>query len=62
MRSHLRSPSNLTVQQLLERERSLRMMASTALTVEELTALLTLVEHYELLVAEHQSQEKQQCC
>jgi uncharacterized protein YciW len=62
MRSHLRSPSNLTVQQLLERERSLRLMASTALTVEELTALLTLVEHYELLVAEHQSQEKQPCC
>jgi hypothetical protein len=62
MTTNLQSPSGLTVQQLLERERSLRMMASTALTVEESTALLTLVEHYESLVAERQTQQEQPCC
>ena len=38
------------------------MMASTALTIEELTALLALVEHYEALVAERQTQEMKQLC
>jgi hypothetical protein len=62
MNSNSHSLSDPTVQQLLERERSLRMMASTALTVEESTALLALVEHYEALVAERQSQEMKQRC
>jgi hypothetical protein len=55
-------PGDLTVQQLLERERSLRVMASTALTVEESTALLVLVEHYESLATERQTQNKAQHC
>jgi hypothetical protein len=62
MNNNLLSPNDPTVQQLLERERSLRMMASTALTIEESTALLALVEHYEALVTERQSQKKEQSC
>ena len=57
MNANLQSPRDLTVPQLLERERSLRAMASTALTIEESTALLALVEHYEGLATERQSQE-----
>jgi len=53
----LHSPGDLTIQQLLERERSLRKMASTALTHEESTALLALVQHYETLVEQRQLQE-----
>jgi hypothetical protein len=60
MNSNWQSPIDPTVQQLLERERSLRMMASTALTIEESTALLALVEHYEALVAERQTHEMKQ--
>jgi hypothetical protein len=56
MKNKLQSPSDLTVHQLLERERSLRIMASTALTVEESTALLALVDHYEALATERQVQ------
>jgi hypothetical protein len=37
-------------------------MASTALTVEESTALLVLVEHYESLATERQTQNKAQHC
>jgi hypothetical protein len=62
MNSNWQSPIDPTVQQLLERERSLRMMASTALTIEESTALLALVEHYEALVAERQTHEMKQLC
>jgi hypothetical protein len=52
----LQSPGDLTVHQLLERERTLRVIASTALTIEESAALLALVEHYESLVTERQAQ------
>jgi hypothetical protein len=62
MNSNWQSPIDPTIQQLLERERSLRMMASTALTIEESTALLALVEHYEALVAERQTHEMKQLC
>ena len=58
MKINLQSPGDLTDQQLLERERSLRIMASTALTLEELTALLALAEQYELLVTERQVPEQ----
>ena len=54
------SLTDLTVQQILERERSLRIMASTALTVEESTALLVLVEHYASLATERQIQSEAQ--
>jgi len=53
----LHSPGDLTIQQLLERERSLRKMASTALTREESTALLALVQHYETLVEQRKLQD-----
>jgi hypothetical protein len=53
-------PADLTVQQILERERCLRIMASTALTVEESTALLVLVEHYASLATERQIQSEAQ--
>jgi hypothetical protein len=42
----------------LERERSLRVVASTALTIDESNALLALVEYYEALVTERQNQEE----
>jgi hypothetical protein len=57
MTSNFTSPGDLTIQQLLERERLLRKMASTALTREESTALLALVQHYETLVDQRQRQE-----
>ena len=53
----LHSPGDLTIQQLLERERTLRMLAATALTSKESTALLALVAHYEALAAEREGQE-----
>jgi hypothetical protein len=53
----LHSPGDLTIQQLLERERSLRKMASTALTREESTGLLALVQHYETLVEQRKLQD-----
>jgi hypothetical protein len=59
MTSQFKPAGNLTVQQLLERERALRMLAATALTSKESSALLALVEHYEDLVAERQGQETQ---
>jgi hypothetical protein len=53
---------DISDQQLLERERSLRMMASTALTPEELTTLLALAEQYEALVTERQAPEEIKRC
>jgi hypothetical protein len=58
MQARFPSITDITIVQLLERERSLRVMASTALTIEESNALLALVEHYEVLVTERQSQEE----
>jgi hypothetical protein len=58
MTSNFVSSGNPTVQQLLERERALRMLAATALTSKESYTLLALVEHYEAMVAERQGQEK----
>ncbi len=52
-----RPTGDLTDQQLLERERSLRVMASTALSLEELTTLLALAEQYEQLVTGRQVPE-----
>jgi hypothetical protein len=60
MRTSPHCPADLTVQQILERERCLRIMASTALTVEESTALLVLVEHYASLATERQIQSETQ--
>jgi hypothetical protein len=54
MDTHLQSACDLTDGQLLERERSLRIMASTALTLEESTVLLVLAERYESLMAQRQ--------
>jgi hypothetical protein len=58
MQASFPSITDITIAQLLERERSLRVMASTALTIEESNALLALVEHYEALVTERQNQEE----
>jgi hypothetical protein len=49
------STNDLTVLQLLERERSLRIMASTALVSEEASVLLGLAEDYESLVTQRQT-------
>jgi hypothetical protein len=57
MRTFPQSPGDIAIPQLLERERALRILASTALTIEESTGLLTLVEYYEALVTERQSQD-----
>jgi hypothetical protein len=51
----LQSTNDLTVLQLLERERSLRIMASTALVSEEASVLLGLAEDYESLVTQRQT-------
>jgi hypothetical protein len=58
MQASFPSITDITIPQLLERERSLRVLASTALTIEESNALLALVEHYETLVTERQNQEE----
>jgi hypothetical protein len=58
MQASFPSITDLTIAQLLERERSLRILASTALTIEESNALLALVEYYETLVTERQNQEE----
>ena len=55
MRTFPQSPGDIAIPQLLERERA--HLASTALTIEESTGLLTLVEYYEALVTERQSQD-----
>jgi hypothetical protein len=62
MKTRLQFPRDPTVQQLLERERSLRIMASTALTLEETNTLLGLAEHYESLVTKRQIQEQRERC
>jgi hypothetical protein len=49
------STNDLTVLQLLERERSLRIMASTALVSEEASVLLGLAEDYESLATQRQT-------
>jgi hypothetical protein len=54
MKIGLKSTDGLTVLQLLERERSLRIMASTALAAEEAKVLLGLAENYESLVTRRQ--------
>jgi hypothetical protein len=54
-----RSPNEPTIQQLWERERTLRILASTALTLEESTALATLIAYYEALEVERQRQGAQ---
>lgn len=54
MKIGLQSTNDLTVLQLLERERSLRIMASTALVLEEASVLLGLAEDYESLVTRRQ--------
>jgi hypothetical protein len=58
MQGSFPSVTDITIAQLLERERSLRVMASTALTIDESNALLALVEYYEALVTERQNQEE----
>jgi hypothetical protein len=58
MQTRFPSITDITIAQLLERELSLRVMASTALTIEESNALLALVEHYEALATERQNQEE----
>ena len=55
MKIGLQSTNDLTVLQLLERERSLRIMASTALVSEEASVLLGLAEDYESLVTQRQT-------
>jgi len=57
MNRSVQSTAEPTLHQLLERERSLRIMASTALTVEESAALLALVEHYASLIDRRQLQD-----
>jgi hypothetical protein len=59
MKTNFQPIGDITDQQLLERERSLRIMASTALTPEEMTALLALAEQYEALVTERQVPERE---
>jgi hypothetical protein len=54
MNDTLQPLGDLTERQLLERERSLRIMASTALTPEESTALLALAEQYESITTHRQ--------
>jgi hypothetical protein len=54
MKIGLKSTDRLTVLQLLERERSLRIMASTALVPEEEKVLLGLAENYASLVTRRQ--------
>jgi hypothetical protein len=51
-------PGDPTVLQLLEHERLIRVMASSALTTEELNALLALLEQCGSPVRERQSQEE----
>ena len=58
MQASFPSITDITIPQLLERERALRILASTALTIEESNALLALVEYYETLVTERQNQEE----
>jgi hypothetical protein len=58
MKTIFQPTSDLTDQQLVERERSLRIMASTALTLEELTTLLALAEQYGSLATERQVPEE----
>ena len=58
MQASFPSITDITIAQLLERERALRILASTALTIEESNALLALVEYYETLVTERQNQEE----
>jgi hypothetical protein len=58
MQASFPSITDITIAQLLERERSLRVVASTALTIDESNALLALVEYYEALVTERQNQEE----
>jgi hypothetical protein len=48
------STNDLTVLQLLARERSLRIMVSNALTPEEAKALLALAEDYASLATQRQ--------
>jgi hypothetical protein len=62
MKTRSQFPKDPTVQQLLERERSLRIMASTALTLDETNTLLGLAERYESLVTERQIQEQRDRC
>ena len=59
MKIGLVSTNNLTVLQLLARERSLRVMASNALTTEEAKALLALAEDYASLATQRQIHEEE---
>jgi hypothetical protein len=62
MKTKFQPTDDITDQELLERERSLRIMASTALTPEELTTLLALAEQYEALVTERQIPVERERC
>jgi hypothetical protein len=57
MNIDLPSTNDMTIVQLLEQERSLRIMASTALTRAEASALLALAEVYETFATERQAHE-----
>jgi hypothetical protein len=56
--SRFAAPGDPTVLKLLEHERLIRVMASSALTTEELNALLALLEQCGSPVRERQSQEE----
>jgi hypothetical protein len=60
MNTDLSSTNDMTIVQLLERERSLRIMASTALTPAEARALLAIAEDYESFATERQTHEKKE--
>jgi hypothetical protein len=62
MKPNFQPTGDLTDLQLWERERSLRVMASTALSLAELTTLLGLAEQYESLVTGRQVPEAGKRC
>jgi hypothetical protein len=55
MEASLPPKTDITILDLLERERAIRIFASAALTPEESTVLLRLVDYYETLIAERQN-------
>jgi hypothetical protein len=58
MNTDLPPTNDMTIVQLLEREQSLRIMASTALTPAEARALLAMAKDYESLATKRQTHEK----
>jgi hypothetical protein len=55
MEAGLPPDTDITILDLSERERAIRIFASAALTPEESTVLLGLVDYYEALVADRQN-------